>query len=109
MSSFNQDLKWLEAKKAVGNNEWIEIISYYRSIGGQNVFVYCVGNGDKRLIVDVIDENDNVLLINKTGEPVIDTYDNVLNSRKVFTYSDNSENMKFSVGDMKYIIAIERK
>lgn len=90
MSTFSQDEKWMEAKRAVGNLNWLEVISYYRSIGGRNVFVYSVIEGDKRLIVDVLDD-DHVLLISKHGEPVVDSYDSVTNSRKLFKYNEDSK------------------
>lgn len=94
MSSFGQDEKWIEAKRAVGiNNSWLEIINFYRSIGGENVFVYSAGNGDKRLIVDIIDEEDNILLLDKDNHPVSDTYENVNKSKKVFHYEEDYDYM----------------
>ena len=106
--SFSQDKKWLEAKRAVGvENSWVEIVSYYRAIDGKNVFVYTVGDGDKRLIVDFFDD-ENVLLISRSGEPIIDTYDNVTNSRKLFRYSENFENREYSVKGKTFIIPIEK-
>jgi len=85
MSSFSQDEKWMEAKKAVGNTNWLEIISYYRSIKGNHVSVYSVVNGEKRLIVDVLD--DNTVLLISNNEYIKDSYENVLNSRKIFKFS----------------------
>lgn len=109
MVSFSQDKKWMEAKKLLNQKySWIDIVSYYRSIGGNNVFVYCIGNGDKKLIVDIVDD-DNVLLINKLGEPIIESYEDVLNSRKVFSYSENFENREFFVGSKRFVVALERK
>ncbi|AXH71110.1 hypothetical protein BSP38_068 [Bacillus phage BSP38] len=78
----------MEAKRAVGHLNWLEVISYYRSIDGCNVSVFSVKDGEKRLIVDVIDD-DTVLLLDQNGHEAEDTYDNVLSSRKVFKYSDN--------------------
>jgi hypothetical protein len=88
MSSFSQDTKWVEAKRVVGNNNWIDIVSYYHSINGKNVLVYSIVEGDKRLIVDIIDD-DTVLLVNKHGQRVVDSYENVLSSRKVFQYIES--------------------
>jgi hypothetical protein len=108
MSSFGQDSKWLEAKKVIGDLNWIEIVSYYRFIGGNNVFVYVIGDGDKKLIVDIIDEDDNILLINKNGKPLTDSYDNVTNSKKVFQYSESLEDKEYYLGKQKFIIPTEK-
>jgi hypothetical protein len=107
MSTFSQDEKWMEAKKTVGNHNWLEVVSYYRFIGGRNVFVYSVIEGDKRLIVDVLDDGD-VLLISKHGEPVVDNYDTVLSSRKVFKYNeDSSEECDITLGSRVFKIVTE--
>lgn len=106
MTTFGQDEKWVEAKRAVGDLNWLEVVSYYRSIDGKNVFVYSIIEGDKRLIVDVLND-DSVLLINKHGEPVIDSYDNVMNSRKTFKYSDDSEVVECHIGKTNYKVTIE--
>lgn len=98
MASFSQDRKWVEAKRAIGNLNWLEVISYYRSIDGKNVFVYSVIEGSKRLIVDVLDD-DTVLLKDKNGELIQDTYDNVFNSKKIFTYNDATASHKESGSD----------
>lgn len=106
MSSFSQDKKWAEAKRAVGSLNWLEVISYYRSIDGKNVFVYSVIEGDKRLIVDIIND-ETILLINKHGEPIVDKYESVLNSRKIFKYNEDCSVRDFFVGSSKYKIAVE--
>ncbi|AYJ75930.1 hypothetical protein BSP14_055 [Bacillus phage BSP14] len=106
MASFSQDTKWIEAKKVVGHVNWIEVVSYYRSIGGTNVFVYSVVNGDKRLIVDVIDD-DEVLLIGKADELLTDSYTNVLNSRKVFKYSEELDFRNYYLRGQKFRIPTE--
>lgn len=106
MSSFNQDAKWVEAKRVVGNLNWLEVVSYYRSIGGKNVFVYSVIEGDKRLIVDVLDD-DSVVLINREGEVSINDYDTVMNSRKVFKYNEDIEQIPFTFRNQQYFIPVE--
>ncbi|QFP93376.1 UNVERIFIED_ORG: hypothetical protein Xoosp15_111 [Xanthomonas phage Xoo-sp15] len=89
MSLFSKDKKWKKAKQLLNHNHtWLEVISYYKSLGGTHVSVYSVIEGDKRLIVDLTDD-DQVLLVNKHNELVKDTYDNVLNSRKVFEYHED--------------------
>lgn len=106
MASFSQDNKWTEAKRAVGSTNWIEVVSYYRSIDGENVFVYSVVDGEKRLIVDVLDD-ENVLLIGRDGNLITDSYSNVENSRKVFKYSDNNEQRYLQLGSAEYLVTIE--
>jgi hypothetical protein len=108
MLSFSQDKKWIEAKRVIGNLNWIEIVSYYRFINGNNVFVYSIVDGDKRLIVDVISE-DTVLLLSKNGELVTDDYDSVLNSKKIFKYSDKYERRTYSLGSHNFNIATESR
>ncbi|AMQ66589.1 portal protein [Bacillus phage Shbh1] len=108
MSLFSKDSKWVEAKKVIGSSNWIEVVSYYRYIGGENVFVYVIGDGNKKLIVDIMDDQ-NVLLIDKEGNPSIDTYDNVQNSRKMFRYSENTKVKKFTVQDQTFFVRMESK
>lgn len=97
----------MEAKKVIGELDWVEIISYYRFVGGNNVFVYIIGEGDKKQIIDFVDEENNVLLLNKYGNLEIDTYDNVTNSRKVFEYSDDYEKRDYYLDDVKITIPIK--
>jgi hypothetical protein len=94
MSSFSQDEKWMEAKRAVGHLNWLEVISYYRSIDGSNVQVYSVRDGEKRLIIDLLDD-DTVLLKDKDGFAKEDTYENVLQSRKIFKYSESKSQIEW--------------
>lgn len=93
MSSFSQDKKWVEAKKAVGRSNWLEVVSYYRSIDGKNVFVYSVIEGKKRLIVDVLND-DTVLLIDR-DRLTTDSYESVLNSKKVFKYNEDHSEQEY--------------
>lgn len=88
MATFGQDKKWIEAKRIVGNdNSWLEVISCYNSIGGKGVFVYSVIEGQKRLIVDVLDDN-HVLLFDSNKNLVVEQYETILNSKKLFKYND---------------------
>jgi hypothetical protein len=90
MASFSQDKKWMEAKKVAGHLNWLEVISYYRSISGEKVFVYAVVDEKKQQIIDVIDD-DTVLLLNKQGDPALYDYNRVLKSKKIFKYSESYE------------------
>lgn len=108
MSSFSQDKKWMEAKKAVGygNYSWLDVVSYYRFIDGTNVFVYSVIEGDKRLIVDVLDSGQ-VLLVTREGKLITDDYRAVLESRKIFKYSRHFEKKELPLGSEKYTVILE--
>jgi hypothetical protein len=106
MASFSQDKKWMEAKKVCGHLNWLEVIAYYREIQGTNVFVYSVRNGERRLIVDVFDD-DTVILLNKNRELVKDSYERVLSSRKSFKYSEHYENQEYSLGHRTYTVPTE--
>ena len=106
MSSVSQDKKWVEVKRVISDLNWLEIVSYYRSIDGRNVFVYSIIEGDKRLIVDVLDD-EYVVLMNKHGEPIIDSYETVFNSRKVFKYNEDFEQVPCMVRNKEYLVTIE--
>ncbi|AHJ87563.1 hypothetical protein Bp8pC_133 [Bacillus phage Bp8p-C] len=83
---FSQDKKWMEAKRAVGHLDWIEVVSYYHDIQGKDISVFAVINGEMLKIQAIID-NDTVLLTDSVGAEVEKDYDTVLSSRKVFKYS----------------------
>lgn len=106
MTSFSQDHKWVEAKQIVGKSNWLEVAVCYRELGGQNVFVYSLADGSKRLIIDVL--SDETVLLLENDKLVTDTYANVLSSRKVFKYSDNIQTHSYILGDHHYKIATER-
>lgn len=83
---FSQDKKWMEAKRAVGHLDWIEVVSYYHDIQGKDISVFAVLDGEMFKIQTVID-NDTVLLTDSAGAEVERDYNTVLSSRKVFKYS----------------------
>ncbi|AII28099.1 portal protein [Bacillus phage Bobb] len=83
---FSQDKKWMEAKRAVGHLDWIEVVSYYHDIQGKDISVFAVLDGEMFKIQTVID-NDTVLLTDSAGAEVEKDYNTVLSSRKVFKYS----------------------
>lgn len=106
MSSFSQDKKWVEAKKAFGSHNWLETIAYYRILGGENVFVYSLMEGDKRLIIDVL-EDDSVVLLSKHGFLLTDSFMNVHTSRKVFSYSDEIEYHSHTLEGRSFKVPVE--
>ncbi|AGB62610.1 hypothetical protein [Bacillus phage phiAGATE] len=82
---FSQDKKWMEAKRAVGHLDWIEVVSYYHHIQGEDVTVYAVLNGEMFEIQTALNDN-TVLLTDSDGEDVEKDYQTVLSSRKVFKH-----------------------
>src|SRR5699024_12530175 len=107
MSPFTKDRKWTEAKKVISKMDWVSIVSYYRYIGGESVFVYVIGDKDRKLIVDYIGINDDVILINKEGNVEIDTYENVTNSRKEFVHSESYDVRTYYIEGEEDFIPIE--
>lgn len=107
--SFASDEKWLEAKKVVGNRgNWLDVVDYYNTIDGKNTFVYSLIEGDKRLIVDIRDQD--VLLINGEGELEVDEYEAVLRSRKQFVYTEKTKECEYNLrGDTITVIVQDRR
>jgi len=105
MTSFKHDPLWQEAKLTIGTSNWLEVAAYYRELGGENVFVYSVVNGLKRLIIDILSDETVLLLIE--DRLATDTYENVLNSRKQFKYYADIEFSTYILGNKKYRIATE--
>lgn len=82
---YQEDEKWVEAKRTLRTDDWIEVTSFYRELGGHDVFVYALLDREKKLILD-IDDDDNVLLYTKDGV-VSEDYERVFTSRKYFSYT----------------------
>lgn len=107
MTQFSDDTRWLEAKKVIGfNNSWLKVLEYYKSIGGDNVFVYCIGDGNKNLIVDI--QEDKVVLMDKRGNLFFEETENVINSRKEFKYSTDIETKELSLESQSYNVVMEK-
>lgn len=83
---FSQDKKWMEAKRAVGHLDWIEVVSYYHDIQGKDISVFAVLDGEM-FKIQAITDRGTVLLTDSVGAEVEKDYDTVLSSRKVFKYS----------------------
>lgn len=106
MSYFSRDKKWIEAKKVIGDINWLEIISYYRMINGSNVFVYSIINKEQKLIVDILDDH-RVILVNKHSEIELEDYNTVLSSRKRFCYSHKYKEKELEFNGRKINIKLE--
>lgn len=104
---FNQDNKWLEAKRigrelGVADN-WLEMITLYHNIGGSNIFIYAIIDNQKYLIVDVLDD-EHVILLDSSDNPVIEDYKKVFDSKKIFSYSDSFRVVEKSIKNSKHDI-----
>jgi hypothetical protein len=110
---FSKDSKWMEAKRIVRNSNWIEIVHYYHTIGGHNVMVYSLKDREKRLILEVVEGNnvvgDRVLLLTNNDEIVAEDYDEVLNSRKQFSYAENIERTVVNYKGKDIVVYTERR
>lgn len=98
--TYGQDKKWVEAKKFIEEqgmkNNWIEVVDYYRQIGGKHVTVFVAINKVKYMILEAtIDEQ--VILVDKSNNVILEDYDTVYNSRKMFYYIEEPFSVKLEV------------
>ncbi|AAY52863.1 hypothetical protein [Listeria phage List-36] len=100
--SYTKDSLWLETKKVARDNgflgNWIEMVDYYESIGGSHVFVYAVMEGQKYRILGVL-STDEVLLLKRDLTLSKALYEDVMNSKKMFFYKEDSEKKKIKLTD----------
>ncbi|AEQ34207.1 portal protein [Bacillus phage Bastille] len=76
---------WIKAKSLLSQGyTWIEVVTYYKMLGGMKVKVYVYLDRVKYRIVGVAEEPDKVLLENKHGEIIRANYTDVKNGRKKF-------------------------
>lgn len=91
--TFNKDTLWLEAKQIAKESgldgNWIEIIDYYNSSGGQHVLIHIIFEQSKRRILRILD-NEEVLLIDANGDVSAHNYNMVMESNKLFFYKENA-------------------
>jgi hypothetical protein len=111
--NFSEDRQWMEAKRMIKDTNWIEIVNYYHAIGGKNVMVYSIHDREKCLIIDVLEGNnvaeDRVLVLTPKNEVVAKDYEEVLNSRKQFSYADNIERLELDYKGTEIIVHTERR
>lgn len=98
--TYGQDKKWIEAKKFIEEqgmkNNWIEVVDYYRQIGGKHVSVFVAINKVKYMILEATIDN-RVILVDKNNNIVLEDYDIVYNSRKMFYYIEEPFSVKLKV------------
>lgn len=86
LTSYQKDEKWNKAKQLLATGlTWIEVVSYYRLLGGTKVKVYSILDREKLLIIDMTGDK-NVALKDANGEVIYANYLDVKNSRKIFEY-----------------------
>ena len=87
--TYGQDKKWVEAKKFIEEqdmkNNWIEVVDYYRQLGGKHVCVFIALDKKKYMILEAT-TNNKVILVDKDNNIVLEDYTTVFNSRKMFYY-----------------------
>lgn len=86
---FAKDKKWNIAKNFIKEqgmqDNWIEIVDYYRQLGGSHVAVFIYINQVKYRILEATKDN-RVVVIDKNDNLHLMDYNKVLESRKVFFY-----------------------
>lgn len=99
---YGQDKKWIEAKKFIEaqgmKNNWIEVIDYYRQIGGRHVTVFVALDKVKYMILEATTDN-NVILVDKDNVIVVKDYEVVYSSRKMFYYIEEPFEIKLDADE----------
>lgn len=98
--TYGKDKKWKEAKKFIEEqgmkNNWIEVVDYYRQIGGKHVSVFVAINKIKYMILEATIDNQ-VILVDKDNNVILGDYEEVYSSRKMFYYIEEPFNVKLEV------------
>lgn len=86
---YSKDKKWDEAKEFIKNqgmkDNWIEIVDYYRQIGGKHVAVFIALDKTKYMVLEATKDN-RVILVDKDNNIRLEDYTVVTESRKMFYY-----------------------
>jgi len=86
---FSKDLKWEKAKKFIAEqgmkDNWIEIIDYYRQIGGKHVAVFIALDKEKYMILEAT-KDGRVIIIDKNNNLRLEDYDIIMECKKMFYY-----------------------
>lgn len=86
---FSKDLKWEKAKKFIAEqgmkDNWIEVIDYYRQIGGKHVAVFIALDKEKYMILEAT-KDGRVILIDKNNNLRLEDYDVIMECKKMFYY-----------------------
>lgn len=86
---FSKDLKWEKAKKFIAEqgmkDNWIEVIDYYRQIGGKHVAVFIALDKEKYMILEAT-KDGRVILVDKNNNLRLEDYDVIMECKKMFYY-----------------------
>lgn len=97
---FSKDNKWNIAKKFIKQQglegNWIEVVDYYRQIGGKHVAIFVYLNKTKyRILEATID--DRVILMDSENKFHIWDYEEVNTNRKEFFYIEEPNEYEYSL------------
>lgn len=97
---FSKDNKWSIAKKFIKQQglegNWIEVVDYYRQIGGKHVAIFVYLNKIKyRILEATID--DRVILMDSENKFHIWDYEEVNTNRKEFFYIEEPNENEYSL------------
>lgn len=102
---YSQDNKWNIAKKFIKQQglegNWIEVIDYYRQIGGKHVAVFVYIDKVKYRILEVTMDNE-VILMDSSNCFHIFNYDDVQINRKEFFYIEEPSEYEYALPDDIY-------
>lgn len=97
---FSRDLKWEEAKKFISaqgmKDNWIEVVDYYRQLGGKHVAVFIALDHEKYMILEATKDN-RVILVDRQNNIRLEDYDTVMESKKMFYYIEEPFEYKVSI------------
>ncbi|WRW34707.1 portal protein [Staphylococcus phage CF5] len=97
---FSKDSKWDEAKDFIKGqgmqDNWIEVIDYYRQIGGKHVAVFIAIDKKKYMILEAT-KNNKVILVDRDNNIVLEDYDTVMESKKMFYYIEEPFEVKIKI------------
>ncbi|WOZ17508.1 hypothetical protein [Staphylococcus phage vB_SauM-T-SE-G1] len=77
-------------------DNWIEIVDYYRQIGGKHVAVFIALNKVKYMILEATKDN-KVILVDKDNNILLEDYDVVMESKKMFYYIEEPFEVKINI------------
>ena len=97
---FAKDKKWDEAKAFIKQqgmtDNWIEVIDYYRQIGGKHIAVFIAIDKQKYMILEAT-KDGRVILIDKDNNIVLEDYNTVMQSRKMFYFIEEPFEVKVDI------------
>lgn len=98
--TYSKDKKWDEAKDFIKGqgmkDNWVEIVDYYRQIGGRHVAVFIAIDKNKYMILEATKDN-RVILVDKDNNIKLEDYDTVMESRKMFYYIEEPFEIKIKL------------